>query len=108
MSEFMPENVEQHGSRQTEKSNDPEEDAERKKPELLRGPKSVPKSRDGETAKKCAGQNPGRRNQKYRNDLLQMADGDHPLGFGACVNLKVPFPATPFTIFHESGTEAAC
>src|SRR6266404_6334921 len=82
MSEFMPENIEQHGPRQAEKRNDPEQDAERKKPELLRGPESVSKSRNGKTAEKCTGQNPRRRNQKDRYDLLEIANGYDPLGRG--------------------------
>jgi hypothetical protein len=66
----MPENVEQHRSWQTKKRNDPEKDAERKKPEFFRSPESVPESRIGETAEKCPGQNPCGRNQKNRNNLL--------------------------------------
>src|SRR6266436_37544 len=102
MSEFMPENIEQHGPRQAEKRNDPEQDAERKKPELLRGPESVPKSRNGKTAEKCTGQNPRRRNQKERYDLLKIANGYDPLGLGAAVGPEVPFSTPPFPIFHVS------
>src|SRR4029077_2300617 len=98
MSEFMPENIEQHRSRQAEKRNDPEQDAERKKPELLRGPESVSKSRNGKTAEKCTGQNPRRRNQKDRYALLEIANGYDPLGLGAGVAPHVPFSTPPFPI----------
>src|SRR6516164_4716240 len=70
MRKLMPENVQQHGSWQAEERYEPEERTERKKPELFRCPESMVKSRDRKAAEKSAGQNPGRRNQKDRNDLF--------------------------------------
>jgi len=66
------------------------------------------KGRDRKAAEKGAGQNPGRRNQKDRNDLFQIADGYDPLGLGARDGVR--FPAPPFPIFHELSAAhvAAC
>ena len=57
------------------------------------------KGRDRKATEKGAGQNPGWRNQKDRNDLFQITDGHDPLGLGARDGVR--FPATPFPIFHE-------
>jgi len=66
------------------------------------------KGRGRKAAEKGAGQNPGWRNQKDRDDLLQIPDGHNPLGLGAHDGVR--FPATPFPIFHELGAAhiAAC
>ena len=75
--ELMAEYVNEHWPWKPEKSDQPEQCAEREEPKFFRKPKGVMDSRR-KAAEECASQYPGDREQKQRDDLFEPTCRDYP------------------------------